>query len=96
MPAEREENLGKFYNDVSAKDRISLSNSIIGILTRTNYDFKFLYEFDGLRSVEFAILSCCSDKSKDINMEKYAPVITIFSIHLKILFLIKENNLVHF
>ena len=68
--AEKEENHGKFYKNVSPMDRISLASSVVDKLMEKNEEFEFLLECEGLWSVEFLISLCWSNKSKAINKKR--------------------------
>ncbi|KAI8326599.1 hypothetical protein EDC96DRAFT_570134 [Choanephora cucurbitarum] len=48
--AEKEENHGKFYKNVSPMDRISLASSVVDKLTEKDEEFQFLLECEGLWS----------------------------------------------
>ncbi|OBZ80889.1 hypothetical protein A0J61_11062 [Choanephora cucurbitarum] len=68
--AEKEENHGKFYKNVSPVDRISLASSVVDKLMKKDEEFQFLLECEGLRPVESLISLCWSNKSKAINKER--------------------------
>lgn len=69
--AEKEENHGKFYKNVSPMDRISLASSVVDKLMEKDEEFQFLLECEGLWPVEFLVSLCWSNKSKAINKKRY-------------------------
>ncbi|OBZ68361.1 hypothetical protein A0J61_11902 [Choanephora cucurbitarum] len=68
--AEKEENHGKFYRNVSPMDSISLASSVVDKLMEKDEEFQFLLECEGLWPVEFLISLCWSNKSKAINKKR--------------------------